>query len=207
VNTRKNAGVNHPGPALPAARGRERGTGLVVVIMLLAFMMTVGMVLLSTVRTGPEIAGTLRLQRQAFDAAESGFNAAWLEVGRYFVSQDWTSFDGHYVQEPYGIDIPQDEKYFRRQTDEELLAMVGDFSAGSAGSANVIYYKEFYIHTASGLDPRYSYTVFLIDDEAAGSEAPDAGDALMVCIGAVELGGRISTARIEIELVVELPGT
>jgi len=46
----------------------------------------------------------------------------------------------------------------------------------------------------------------LIDDEAYGA-TPDPGDVIMVCIGCVQMGDRLITARLEIELAVELPGT
>jgi hypothetical protein len=48
--------------------------------------------------------------------------------------------------------------------------------------------------------------VFLIDDEAGGGVA-DATDAILVCIGTVELGNTITTTRLEIELVLERSGT
>jgi hypothetical protein len=55
------------------------------------------------------------------------------------------------------------------------------------------------------LDTRYTYTAFLIDDEAAGG-APEPGDALLVCIGSFTFGSAVITSRLEIELAVELPG-
>jgi hypothetical protein len=57
-----------------------------------------------------------------------------------------------------------------------------------------------------GTDTRYRYTVFLIDDEAGGGIS-DPNDAILVCIGGVEIGENITTTRLEIELVLERPGT
>ena len=193
---------------VPAGRPWERGTGLVVVIMLLAFMLTVGMVLITTTSSGPEVAGSLRIQQQAFNAAEAGFDTAWLDISLLLVDKTWLNFDEHYLQEPAGIDIPIDDIYFRRQTDDELLAMIGDIDSGTPSYSNILYYKQSYVRTGgSVLDPRFTFTAFLIDDEASGAEPPDAGDALLVCIGRIELGGRTVTARIEIELVLEDMGT
>jgi len=56
---------------------RERGSGLIVVIMVVAFMLAVGMLLLTVTGTSPKISDNIRLQGMAFDAAEAGFNAAW----------------------------------------------------------------------------------------------------------------------------------
>lgn len=185
----------------------ERGVGLIVLIMVLAFLLTVGIALITTTSTGPQVAGNIRTQEQAFNAAEAGFDAAWIDVGKYFVEQAWTSFDTHYLKEPYGIDLPLDDNYFRKLTNEELLELIGDYDAGTSAYANILFYKQGYIPLSSGdFDPRFNYTAFLIDDEAAAG-IPNAGDAIMVCIGVMEAGGRLITSRLEIELAVELPGT
>jgi len=185
----------------------EKGVGLIVLIMVLAFLLTVGIVLITTTSTGPQVAGNIRTQEQAFNAAEAGFDAAWISIGKYFVESTWTSFDTHCLKEPYGIDLPLDANYFRKLTNEELLELIGDYDAGTTSYVNIIYYKQGYIPLTSGdFDPRFNYTAFLIDDEAAAG-VPDAGDAVLICIGTMEVGGRLVTSRLEIELAIELPGT
>jgi hypothetical protein len=67
----------------------------------------------------------------------------------------------------------------------------------------MIFYKVPYVTTSSGiLDVRYTYTAFLIDDEAGGGD-PDPFDAILVCIGTVQTGDVMTTARLEIELGVQ----
>jgi len=184
----------------------EQGVGLIVIIMILAFLLSVGLVVVTTTSTGSQVAGNVRWQQMAFSAAEAGFDASWMAIEGFFSDGIWTSFDNYYLQEPVGIDIPYDAAYFRRLTDEELLNLIGDFDNGSTPYANIIFYKQEFIPQGSGFDPRFTYTAFLIDDEAYGA-ASDPSDVVLVCIGAVEMGGRLITTRLEIELVVELPGT
>lgn len=185
----------------------EKGVGLIVVILVLSFMLSVGLVLITTTSTGPEVAANIRNQKRAFNAAEAGFDETWLTIDGFFTEGGWTSFDTHYLQEPSGIDLPLQDNYFRRKTNEELLDLIGDFEAGTPSYTNILFYKQMFITDSGGeLDPRFTYTAFLIDDEAAAG-APDAGDALLICIGAVQMGSRITTARLEIQLAIELPGT
>ncbi len=185
----------------------ERGMGLIVVILVLAFMLTVGIVLVTITSTGTKVAGNIRWQEQAFNAAEAGFDSAYLAIEDFFYGESWTSFDGHYLIDPAGIDIPLDDSYFRKKTDTEVLALLDPTGDGNPDYDNVIFYKTPFIPDgAGGYDTRYTYTVFLIDDEKGGGLA-DPGDVLMVCIGAVQLGDTLITSRVEVELVVELPGT
>ena len=183
----------------------EQGIGLVIVIMVLAFLLTVGMLLIAIVDTGNQVAGNVRWQQKAFNVAEAGFDAAWLAIENAFISSGWTSFDTHYLQEPAGIDLPLDTNYFRRLTNMELLDLIGDFQNGTPDYANILYYKQEYVPDGSGFDPRFTYTVFLIDDEAGGA-TPDAFDAMLVCIGVVQMGSQTITARLEIELGIEPSG-
>lgn len=60
------------------ARPREKGFGLIVIIMIVAFMLAVGILLLAVTGASPKAADSLRLQGMAFDTAEAGFNAAWM---------------------------------------------------------------------------------------------------------------------------------
>jgi hypothetical protein len=128
---------------------------------------------------------------------------AWIAIEDFFLNHAWTSFDGRYLIDPTGIDLPQDANYFRYMTDQELLNVLDQDGDGNPDYSNVIYYKVEYIPTSGGgTDPRYTYTAFLIDDEAAGG-IPDHGDALLVCIGTAGTGQRMSTSRLEILLAVE----
>lgn len=182
----------------------EKGIGLIVVILVLAFMLTVGIVLVTITSTGTKITGNIRWQEQAFNAAEAGFDSAYLAVEDAFLGKSWTSFDGHYLKDPTGIDLAIDDNFFRKKTDTEILDMLDPSGDGNPDYDNVIFYKTPFIPDgAGGFDPRYTYTVFLIDDEAGGG-TPDPGDALLVCIGVVQLGDSLITTRVEIELVIEL---
>ncbi len=184
----------------------QRGFGIVIVILVLAFLLSIGLVLLTVTATGPKVAGNVRWQEEAFSAAEAGFDAAYELLESNF-SGFWTSFDTHYLEEPTGIDDPLSTEYFRKKTDEELLNMLGNFETGSANYTNILFYKTEYINiSGTGMDTRHTYTVFLIDDEA-GAPSSDPGDALLVCIGCVELGGSLVTTRLEIELALQGSGT
>lgn len=185
----------------------EKGAALIVVILVLAFMLTIGMVLLTVTSTGPKVAANIRTQQQAFNAAEAGFDTSWLAIEDLFVSEAWTSFDGHYLREPYGIDLPQEAGYFRKLTDLELLNLLDSDDDGTCDYENVIFFKQLYHTDENGdLDTRYTYTAFLIDDEAGGGTA-DPGDALLICIGIFDQGSNVTTSRLEVGLAIELPGT
>jgi len=189
----------------PASK-REKGMALVIVVIVLAFLQVIGLVLLQVTGTGPKVAGNIRTQQQAYNAAEAGFDVAWTEIEEYFSIGEWAHFDGHYIIDPSGINDPQSDNYFRRLSDIELLNLIDSDWDGKADLENVIFCRQTYVQTESGPDNRYRYTAFLIDDEAGGA-IPDPTDAILVCIGSVELGNTITTARLEIELVHERPGT
>jgi hypothetical protein len=177
--------------------GKDRGATLIILIIVIAFLLAVGILVLYITGTGPEVAGNMRLQEQAFNAAEAGFDNAWTQIEGSFVAAGWTNFDGHYITLPTGIGDPLDVNYFRKLTDEELLAGV------SASDPNMIFYKIPYVTTQSGtLDARYAYTAFLIDDEAGGGD-PDPFDALLICIGTVQTGDTFTTSRLEIGLGIQ----
>jgi hypothetical protein len=181
----------------PQRSEKEKGATLIVLIIVIAFLLGVGVLVLHITGTGSQVAGNLRLQEQAFNAAEAGFDNAWTLIEGSFVGAGWTDFDGHYITIPAGVNDPLDANYFRKLTGEEILA------ATSATDLNMLFYKVPFITTTSGtLDARYTYTAFLIDDEAGGGD-PDPFDALLVCIGTVETGGSLSTARVEIGLGVQ----
>lgn len=186
---------------------RERGVVLIVLILVLTFLLTIGLVLLTVTATGTKVAGNIRTQEQAFNAAEAGFDASWMAIEDFFTNDAWTSFDGHYLKEPYGLDLPITQYYFRKLTDLELLNLLDADGNGTCDYNNVIFFQQPYHQNEEGsLDPRYLYTAFLIDDEAAGGSA-DPGDALLVCIGCVKVGSNVTTSRLEIGLAIQLPGT
>ncbi len=188
--------------------GNENGSALVVVILVLAFLLGTGMMLMTVTSTGSQTAGNIRDHQEAFNAAEAGFDAAWLAVDKAFADSEWISFDGHYLTEPAGIDLPYSVNYFRRLTDDELLNYIDPDEDGNPDVANVIFCRQPFITRPDGtLDPDYHYTAFLIDDEALAGLAGDAADAMLVCIGVAGRGGNRTTSRLEIELVIETPGT
>ncbi len=190
---------------LPASK-HKKGMALIIVVIVLAFLQVVGIVLLQVTGTGPKVAGNIRTQQQAYNAAEAGFDVAWTNIEEYFGLGEWAHFDGHYVIEPSGIDDPQSDNYFRRLSDIELLNLIDSDWDGTSDLENVIFCRQTYVQTEGSPDNRYRYTVFLIDDEAGGG-IPDLTDAILVCIGSVEIGNTITTTRLEIELVLERPVT
>ncbi len=192
------------------------GSGLIVVILVLAFMLTVGVAVLTISSTGPKVSAAMRYQEEAFNAAEAGFNAARTAMEEYFASRTWTSFSEHYLTTPEGIDIPfingdlnnPNPGYFRRLTDEQILDLLNPNHDETADvpAGQLVFFEQPFVYTANNqLDKRYRYTVFLIDDEAGTGAASDPRDVLMVCIGVVRAGQDVSdrilaTCRLEIEL-------
>ena len=171
-------------------RGRERGFGLIIIIMIVAFMLAVGMLLLTVTGTSPKAADSLRLQGMAFDAAESGFNAAWSILNDNFLNKIYSSFGGQY-RTTYGgapgLDDPASPNYFRSLTDEQIVADV----AADNTAANPALFRSEPLAT----DPRCEFTVFLINDEAPGTITGDDNDCILVCIGR---GPRNTYKRLEI---------
>jgi Tfp pilus assembly protein PilX len=179
----------------------ERGVGLIIVIIVTAFLLVVGLMLAMITGVGTSVASNIRLQEQAFNAAEAGFNAAWIQVEENLMAAGWTDFDGHCLDTPSNIANPGEPEYFRKQTDEELL------NALTAATNGVIFYKQTYVPAqGGGFDQRYSYTVFLVEDDGGGMN-PDPSDALLICIGTVQAGNRITTARLEVDLAMQNAGT
>jgi hypothetical protein len=185
----------------------EKGMALVIVILVLAFLQVVGIVLLTVTGTGPRVAGNIRSQQQAYNGADAGFDTTWTMIEEAFANGNWVRFDGHYLTEPVGIDDPTSDDYFRKLTDRELLDLIDPDEDGLANINSVLYCRQVYVRNYDGsFDPRYTFTAFLIDDEA-GSAVPDPADCILVCIGTVDSGAHITTSRIEIELAIQLPGT
>ena len=122
----------------PASK-REKGMALVIVVIVLAFLQVIGLVLIQVTGTGPKVAGNIRTQQQAYNTAEAGFDVAWTEIEEYFSIGDWAHFDGHYLIEPAGIDVPQSDNYFRRLTDVELLNLIDPDKNNTPDVSTVIF--------------------------------------------------------------------
>jgi hypothetical protein len=200
-------------------RSQPTGSGLIVVILVLSFMLTVGVAVLTVTSSGPKISATMRFQEEAFNAAEAGFDAARMTMEDSFGTGQWLSFGEHYLTQPTGIDIPfingdlnsPNPGYFRRLTDEQILNLLDNNHDGTPDVPldQLVFFEQPFVYDQKGsLDQRYRYTVFLIDDEAGSLTAPDPRDVLMVCIGVIRSGSKLTdrilaTCRLEIEL--EMP--
>jgi hypothetical protein len=184
----------------------NRGSALIIVVLVLAFLQVIGLVLLTVTATGPQVAGNIRAQQQASNIAETGFDVAWTQIEEVLGSGVWVNFEGHYLTEPAGIDLPQQANYFRKMTDAELLDLIDPDGDGLPNVATVLYFRQTFVQKRDGSpDDRFTYTVFLIDDEAGGGVS-DPEDAILVCIGSVGRGTNMSSSRVEAELVIQLPG-
>ena len=192
---------------IQSASPHEKGMGLVIVILVLAFLQVIGIVLLTVTGTGPRVAGNIRTQQQAYNGADAAFDTTWTTIEENFANGNWVRFDGHYLTEPAGIDIPISDGYFRKLTDAEILNLIDPDEDGVPNINSVLYCRQLYVQNPDGsYDPRFTFTAFIIDDEAGGGTA-DPADCLLVCIGAVGIGPTMTTSRIEIELAIQLPGT
>jgi len=196
------------------------GSGLIIVILVLAFMLTVGVAVLTVTSSGPKVSATMRYQEEAFNAAEAGFDAARMTIEDLLGNGAWLNFGNHYltgVTNP-GIDIPflngdltkPNPGYFRRLTDEQILNLLDNDHDGTCDYPDkVVFFEQPFVYDQKrNLDQRYRYTVFLIDDEAGTGAATDPTDALVVCIGVVRSGPNpsdriMATCRLEIE--IEMP--
>lgn len=203
--------------AKPAPTNRERGSGLIIIIMIVAFMLAVGMLLLSVTGTSPKVSDNIRLQGLAFDAAEAGFDAAWASLNDSFMTMSYTSFSGHYHADYAGnpgvLDKPgpitTHPFYFRNLTDAEIY---GDCLENAGVYGTTLIWNNIQIDpdpavADSATDFVASYTVFLINDEGA---VADDHDCTMVCIGRYgrraatrqDLGPRDVYKRLEIVIEV-----
>jgi len=190
-------------------KSTEQGSGLIVIIIVIAFLLTVGVVLVTVTSTGPKVSGNVRNQEEAFNAAEAGFDASRIQMENLFTNGTWSSFDGHYLEEPAGIDMPTlagafNPVYFRNLSDEALLGLLDPDGDGFPDLPNTIFFQQPFTKTAEGTDDlRYTYTAFLINDEA-GAGSFDSSDVLLVTIGVARAGTRIlATSRLEIVLAIE----
>ena len=189
------------------ARRWESGAGLIIVILIIAFLIAIGIPLLVLTETGPKVSGSFRLHDEALNAAEAGFDAARRVIENHFIANEWVNFTGHYVTQPTNIDTPLDSggnpnaAYFRRQTDQALLSAFNTNGDGTPEVSNLLFFQQTFALDGQGnTDTRWAYTVFLIDDEA-GTGTTDPSDALMVCIGVVRAGTRIlDSVRVEVKV-------
>jgi len=174
--------------------GRERGSGLIIIIMIVAFMLAVGAILLTVTGMSPAASDSMRLQGMAFDAAEAGFNAAWVVLNDNFLNRAWSDFNGQYrtiYGGATGLDDPLSPNYFRSLTDAQLVA---DIAADNTAANPAIFSSEPLAN-----EPRCAFTVFLINDEAPGTIVADDRDCILVCIGR---GPRNTFKRLEIVIEV-----
>jgi hypothetical protein len=185
-------------------RRHERGSGLIVVIMVVALLIGIGIPLLTLTSMSPKVSGAMRYHEEAFNAAEAGFDTARLLIESHMTLGGWVDFAGHYLTQPAGIDIPivfgaPNASYFRRLTDQELLQVLDPNGDGTADVPNLLYFQQTFATDGQGqTDLRYAYTVFLINDEAGGGIVKD-NTALLVSIGIVRAGTRIlDSVRLEI---------
>ncbi|MBN2198589.1 MAG: hypothetical protein JW747_01935 [Candidatus Aminicenantes bacterium] len=186
----------------PEARKSRPGFTLIIVILVIAFLLSVGMALLSVTGSGPKLAVNVRSQAQALNAAEAGFDMAWETLETAFTNGEYANFESQYLRDPTGIDLPQAENFFRRQTDLQMLALLDADQDGVADYPGVLFLKETFHPLGSIRNPLLTYTVFLIDDEAGGG-ALDNTDVLLVCIGTSGSGPSLTTSRLEVLIGVE----
>jgi len=149
--------------------GREKGVVLIIVIIVLAFMLTVGLTLISVTRSGPNVAGNMRWHQMAFNAAEAG-----IDSGLKYISETMADFYGQcrttYGGSP-GLDDPASPNFFRKLSDEQILADI------ATNADNYIF-----SNVAMPYDNHFTYTAFLVDDDGGGAVA-DSTDSILVCIG------------------------
>ncbi|MEN6310289.1 MAG: PilX N-terminal domain-containing pilus assembly protein [Acidobacteriota bacterium] len=186
----------------PTNRRPERGSSLIVVIIIMAFMLAVGVAVLTITGVAPKLSGSVRDQEEAFNTAEAGFEAARIAIEQGLLNGTITSLQDNCLKTPTGIDLPLDAAYYRRQSD---IALVETLSEGTTG---VLFKDHPFLKTTSGSDDlTRTYTVFLIDDEAGGATS-DATDVLLISIGVIRSGNRIlSTSRLEVLLGLESGGS
>jgi len=193
---------------------RESGSALVIVLLIVALLIGIGVPLLLLTGTGPKLSGSLRHREEAFNAAEAGGAAAVAALRNLLANGVITSFEGQYLTNPAGIDVAMDPSgnlnpaYFRRKTNEEILHSLDANGDGTADFPNVLFFHQAFAKDGAGADDdRFTYTAFLINDEAAGGAA-DHNDAILVVIGAVRAGTRVlNTVRLEIVLAIEIEET
>ncbi len=159
---------------------RERGTALIIVVIILFFMVAVGFALYSVTGTNPNMAGNIRWHERVLYAAEAGVKASLDLLSQTQTSFQYrTTFGG-----ATGLDDPLSPYYFRRLTDEQLVNDV------ATSTDNFLFASQ-----SLPDDTRLTYTSFLVDPMAVNPASAHT-QALMVCIGK---GPQNTYVRLEIE--------
>lgn len=186
----------------PFCTKKNSGVSLIIVILVMAFMLTIGIFLMTITSTGPGVAGNMRLQEQAFNAAEAGFDAAWRYLNDNLSAGGVVDFSPLYrttYNGMSGLDNPDplNPYYFRKLTDQQLWNDVIAHPDNSNPTISAFYFN----FTAQPMpdDSRFSYTCFLINDEAAGMTL-DQTDSILVCIGK---GPRNTYSRLEVVIQIQ----
>ncbi len=180
------------------SNGTENGVSLIIIILVMAFMLTVGVALVTITGTGPNVAGNIRLEEQAFNAAEAGFDAAWRYLNDNISGGMMVDFSSLYrttYNSQPGLDNPDPNlgtnpnylNYFRRLTDQQLYDDVASLTD------NYIFVSQ-----AMPGDTRFTYTVFMINNDVGGVN-PDHQDCILVCIGK---GPRNTYSRLEVTIQI-----
>jgi hypothetical protein len=179
----------------------ERGASLIIVILIIAFMLAVGVAILTISGISSRVSGSVREQEEAFNAAEAGFEAARLAIERSLLDGTWANLGDNCLTTPPGIESPIDAAYYRRQSDQILVQALAE------GNTGVLFKDHAFLKTAGGDDDlTRTFTVFLIEDDA-GAAVPDTSDVMMVCIGIIRAGNRVlATSRIEVLIGLENTG-
>lgn len=176
---------------------RERGAGLIVMIIVIAFLMSVGVLLLFVTGTGSAAAGNVRQQERALNAAEAGFDAAFEQLNQNIILNQTISdfallYRTTYQGQP-GLDDsspnPANPNYYMRHTDEELWSdIVSD-------PTNAIF-----VNQPLTTDASLAYTVFVINDEGAPGVIPNDRDCDIICLGRA---GRNTYSRIVVKIEIQ----
>lgn len=176
---------------------RERGVGLIVMIIVISFLLGVGILLLFVTGTGTAVAANVRQQERAFDAAEAGFDATFEQLNQnIIINQTVTDFALMYRTKfngQPGLDDsspnPANPNYYMRRTDEELWNDV------VKDPTNAIF-----VNQPLATDASLAYTVFLINDEGASGVSPNDRDCDVICLGRA---GRNTFARIVVKIEIQ----
>lgn len=167
-------------------QNREQGVTLIVVILVLAFMFTVGLALFSVTRSGPTVAGNMRWHQEVFNAAEAGVDSAL-----NYINQNMADFYGHYrttYNGQPGLDDPASPNFFRRLSDEQILNDIKTNADNYIFSFVVMPYES-----------HLTYSSFLIDG-SVGGPTPNPTAAILVVIGQ---GPQNTYVRLEVTIGVQ----
>jgi len=176
---------------------RERGVGLIIMIIVIAFLLSVGILLLFVTGTGSAVAGNVRQQERALDAAEAGFDATFEQLNSNIILNqtisDFTLLYRTIFNGQPGLDDsspnPANPNYYMRLTDEELWADV------VKDPTNAIF-----VNQPLTTDSSMAYTVFLINDEGAPGVTINDRDCDIICLGRA---GRNTYARIIVKIEIQ----